>query len=87
MLANPYPSAIDADKFLEANSGWLDGASYLWSTGATTQSITVTTAGSYSVTVTNASGCSATSVATSTSDFPALKSPNAFSRALWPRSP
>jgi large repetitive protein len=37
------------------------GASYLWSTGATTQSITVSTAGSYSVTVTNASGCSGTS--------------------------
>ena len=40
------------------------GSSYLWSTGATTQSITVTTAGSYSVTVTNASGCSATSAVT-----------------------
>jgi len=38
--------------------------SYLWSTGATTQSITVTTSGSYSVTVTNSSGCSATSTAT-----------------------
>ncbi len=45
---------------LSANTG----ASYLWSTGATTQSITVTTAGSYTVTVTNATGCSATSVAT-----------------------
>ncbi len=41
------------------------GSSYVWSTGATTQSIIVTTAGSYSVTVTNASGCSAISVATS----------------------
>jgi parallel beta-helix repeat protein len=36
-------------------------SSYLWSTGATTQSIVVSTAGSYSVTVTNAGGCSATS--------------------------
>jgi large repetitive protein len=39
--------------------------SYLWNTGATTSSITATTAGSYSVTVTNANGCSATSTATS----------------------
>lgn len=36
----------------------------LWSTGATTQSITLTTAGSYTVTVTNGSGCSATSAGT-----------------------
>ena len=33
------------------------GNSYLWSNGATTQSITVTTAGSYTVQVTNASAC------------------------------
>ncbi len=38
--------------------------SYLWSTGATTQSITVSASGNYSVTVTNASGCSATSATT-----------------------
>ena len=37
------------------------GASYLWSTGATTQAITASTGGNYSVTVTNANGCSATS--------------------------
>ncbi|MCS6990593.1 MAG: T9SS type A sorting domain-containing protein [Chitinophagales bacterium] len=35
--------------------------SYLWSNGATTQSITVTTSGTYSCTVTNASGCTGTS--------------------------
>jgi len=40
------------------------GLSYVWSTGAISQSIDVTQAGSYSVTVTNASGCSATSAAT-----------------------
>ena len=41
------------------------GTSYLWSNGATTQSINVTTSGSYTVQVTNANGCqSATSVAT-----------------------
>ena len=36
-------------------------ASYLWSNGATTQSITVATAGSYSVTASNTSGCIASS--------------------------
>src|ERR1035437_4565981 len=41
------------------------GTSYLWSNGATTQSINVTASGSYTVKVINASGCqSATSVAT-----------------------
>ncbi|MBI2274299.1 MAG: HYR domain-containing protein, partial [Bacteroidetes bacterium] len=40
------------------------GTSYLWSNGATTQSITVSSSGSYTVTVTNASDCSATSAAT-----------------------
>lgn len=35
--------------------------SYLWSTGATTQSILVSTAGEYAVTITATTGCSATS--------------------------
>ena len=39
------------------------GNAYLWSNGATTQSISVTQSGNYTVTVTNASGCSATSSA------------------------
>ncbi len=38
---------------LSANAG----SSYLWSTGATTQNITTTTAGNYIVTVTDAGGC------------------------------
>ena len=33
------------------------GGTWLWSNGATTQSITVATSGNYSVTITNASGC------------------------------
>lgn len=37
------------------------GSSYLWSNGATTQSIQVNTAGSYLVTVTASTGCKATS--------------------------
>lgn len=45
---------------LTANSG----NSYLWSNGATSQSITVSATGNYSVIVTNASGCSATSAIT-----------------------
>ena len=40
---------------LEANAGF----NYTWSTGATSQSITVTTAGSYSVTIDDGSGCTA----------------------------
>lgn len=35
------------------------GTSYLWSTGETTQNITVTNVGNYSVTVTDINGCSA----------------------------
>ncbi|MCY1636480.1 hypothetical protein, partial [Marinifilum sp. D737] len=36
------------------------GASYLWSNGATSQTITVNTSGNYSVVVTDGNGCSAT---------------------------
>jgi hypothetical protein len=39
------------------------GAAYVWSNGATTQSISATSAGAYTVTV-NANGCTATSAAT-----------------------
>ena len=40
------------------------GNVYVWSNGATTQSITVSVSGAYSVTVTDGAGCTATSVAT-----------------------
>ena len=36
------------------------GNSYLWSTGATSQTINVSSAGQYAVTITNTNGCSAT---------------------------
>ncbi len=36
------------------------GMTYLWNTGATTQTITVTSSGTYSITVTDANGCTAT---------------------------
>ena len=51
-----------------------NATNYLWSTGATSQSITVTTAGAYSVTVTNADGCSASSTPTVVTVYP-LPSP------------
>src|SRR5207248_1414424 len=40
------------------------GFTYMWSTGATTQSIVVSASGSYTVTVTDGNTCSATSAAT-----------------------
>ncbi|KAB7727309.1 choice-of-anchor E domain-containing protein [Rudanella paleaurantiibacter] len=40
------------------------GASYLWSNGATTATISVSTAGTYSVTATSAAGCSGTATTT-----------------------
>ncbi len=43
------------------------GLSYLWSTGATTNSISVNTSGNYSVTVTDSSACIATSPAVTVS--------------------
>ncbi len=42
------------------------GSSYLWSNGATTNSIVVNASGSYSVTVTDVNGCQATSASVST---------------------
>ena len=74
VTVNPLPTAtITADgatSFCAGGSVNLTasaGASYLWSNGATTQSINVTVAGDYSVTVTNAEGCSTTSSITSIS--------------------
>jgi uncharacterized repeat protein (TIGR01451 family) len=45
--------------------------SYNWSNGATSQSIVVTSSGSFSVTLTNPQGCSATSAATAVTVNPA----------------
>ncbi len=56
----PTISAGSATTFCSGGSVTLTsvtGTTYLWSTGATSQSIVVTTAGSYSVRVTNANGC------------------------------
>ena len=69
---NALPSAVitaaGATTFCQGGSVVLTastGTSYLWSTGATTQSITVSTTQDVSVTVTNANGCAATSAITS----------------------
>jgi gliding motility-associated-like protein len=67
VAATPTITTSGAVKFFQGGSVTLtasSGNSYLWSNGATTQSITVNTAGNYSVTVTNATGCSGTSSAT-----------------------
>ncbi|HVR40069.1 MAG TPA: hypothetical protein VMU84_13310 [Thermoanaerobaculia bacterium] len=50
------------------------GTSWLWSNGATTQSITVNASGTFTVDVTNASGCTTTSAATTVTVNP---TPNA----------
>lgn len=71
VIINPPPTATitagGATTFCTGGSVTLTasaGSSYLWSNGATTQAITVSTAGSYNVRVTNASGCFATSANT-----------------------
>ncbi len=71
VTVNPLPSATitpgGPTTFCAGNSVILTASlanSYLWNTGGTTQSITVTTGGNYYVTVTDGNGCSATSVST-----------------------
>lgn len=56
-LGNDLTICEGAPTVLDAGNA---GMTYLWSTGATTQSISVSTSGTYTVTVTNASGCSST---------------------------
>ena len=77
VTVNPNPaadiSASGATSFCQGNNVILTasaGNSWLWSNGATTQSITVGTTNSYTVTVTNTSGCSASSQATAVSVSP-----------------
>lgn len=60
---------------LKLNSN--DAITYLWSTGATTKSITVNNAGTYSLIVTNASGCKSlpASIQVKTKSIPAMPDP------------
>jgi hypothetical protein len=69
VTVNPKPApqvqASGPTEFCEGNSVTLDAgagfASYQWSNGAATRTITVTTSGSYSVTVTDQNNCSGSS--------------------------
>jgi len=63
-IPNPVITASGATTFCAGGSVVLTsdaGASYLWSNGATTQTITVSTSGNYSVAVTYYAGCVKTS--------------------------
>jgi gliding motility-associated-like protein len=57
----PQPILTGATSFCEGNNTVINAgsgyASYAWSNGSTSQSITITQGGSYEVTVTNAAGC------------------------------
>ncbi len=67
MPSTPTISAGSATTFCQGGSVTLTAStasSYLWSNAATTQSISVSSAGNYSVVVTNANGCSAPSSVT-----------------------
>ena len=61
---NPVPVITGPSSICVGNTATLDAgagySSYLWSNNATTETIPVTTPGTYSVTVSNASGCTGT---------------------------
>ena len=77
VTVNPLPAANitagGATNFCQGSNVGLTasaGSSWLWNTGATTQTIAAGTAGNYSVTVTNAAGCFATSSSTAVTVSP-----------------
>ncbi|HBF89167.1 MAG TPA: hypothetical protein DDX39_11045 [Bacteroidales bacterium] len=67
----PTITAGGATTFCDGGSVTLTSSAasgYLWSTGATTQSITASASGSYTVQITDANGCTATSAATTVTE-------------------
>ncbi|MEI6409921.1 MAG: peptidoglycan DD-metalloendopeptidase family protein, partial [Bacteroidota bacterium] len=77
VTVNPGPSAVitpgGATEFCQGGSVMLSAAAgntYKWSTGATTQSITISNTGTYTATITSANGCSAISIPTAVSVNP-----------------
>ncbi|MEO6166170.1 MAG: MopE-related protein [Chitinophagales bacterium] len=64
-LPQPVITALGPTSFCDGGSVTLDGvagySTYNWSNGKNTQTVNITSSGSYSVTVTNSSACSATS--------------------------
>jgi gliding motility-associated-like protein len=61
VISGPSGFCIGSQATINAGSGY---ATYLWSTGATTQTITTNVAGSYDVTITDANGCSGSATKT-----------------------
>ncbi len=68
--SNPTPNISGTLSFCQGSSSTLNAGAgysgYSWSTGATTQTIAVNTAGTFTVTVSNAAGCTGTDVVTTT---------------------
>jgi PKD repeat protein len=58
-VVNLSPVFVCAGQTTTLNAG-AGGTTYLWNSGATTQTISIATSGNYSVTVTNSFGCSTT---------------------------
>ncbi|MEI6124827.1 MAG: PKD domain-containing protein [Bacteroidota bacterium] len=84
-LTNPTPTIAGATTICAGSSTILDAgagySSYLWSTNATTQTITVATVGTYSVTISNSSGCTGSASVTvglSSSLSPTIAGPTTF---------
>lgn len=77
LLPNYYLCPPGNSVVLDAGPGF---ASYLWSTGATSQTITVSATGTYSVTVSNTLGCTGSATTTvGTGIVPILLSPASYS--------